>query len=489
MAIVMSRSDTTLAQLVDQGLLDAVADGLLVCDSRGSIRAVNRRMEELAGYPSGDLIGQRVEMLVPQALRDQHIVHRERFAASGHPTRPMGTALYTSLVTKTGVTLPVDISLSALEVGTQRLTVAAVRDATYRVRQQLAMGAMSDVTEAILKGRAADEIHALVCQRAAELVDAEVALVAVREGQDEDFRVEAAAGEQTSGLVGSVLTDQFWTRAASSQGPLTIDGNFEHLRERLDRPLGPMVLFPLPEGQRRGFLLVAQDHGSPPFDDATLEILDTFASQAGLAFAYGRRLRALAVAGERDRIARDLHDLVIQRLFGAGLSLQVTSQIHAIHDADMEQRLNAVMESLDTAISELRRSIFDLEQQGGLGFRDRVLLSVEEALAGYNIQPTVKVDQEVVQPPEEATAHLLATLREALTNTGRHSQADRVDVSIAMGSDLVLVVRDNGVGLVESVTMGHGLSNMKSRAQQLGGDCEVFNSPEGGLELEWRVPI
>jgi signal transduction histidine kinase len=255
----------------------------------------------------------------------------------------------------------------------------------------------------------------------------------------------------------------------------------------VDRPLGPIAVFPVPEGQRQAFLVLARAEDEPAVGQKDLEALDTFSSQAGLAFAYGRRLRALAIAGDRDRIARDLHDLIIQRIFGAGLSLQATAQLFG--DPELSRRLLEVVASLDTAISELRRSIFDLERKDQLDLRDRVLVAVEESLADYDLDSRVRVDEVTAEPPEDKVSHLIATLREALTNTGRHASASNVDISIDLGSELVLTIIDDGSGMSVDATMGHGLTNMAERARRLGGDLQVANSPEGGLEVVWRIPL
>ncbi|HEX6286282.1 MAG TPA: PAS domain S-box protein [Acidimicrobiia bacterium] len=478
----------TLEGMVQHGLLDAMADGLLVCDEHGAIRAVNRRIETLSGYGAEELIGRQVEILVPRSLRDQHERHRAGFGGSGHPARPMGADLDTRVLTKDGSTLPVDIALAPLEIGSEILVVTAVRDATVRVRQERSIRAMREVTESILKGRPPGDIYALICERAVDLLRASVALIAVRAERGDQFKILAAAGGIGESLAGRLLAHPFWRAALGTDGWTTFDADSEHLSEALGHPIGPAVILPITEGQRLGFLLVADELGCPPFAADSLDRLETFASQAGLAFAYARRLRALAIAGDRDRIARDLHDLVIQRLFGAGLSLQVVSQLFGGAEPALSQRLDEVIESIDAAIAELRRSIFDLERKDELGLRDRVLIAVEEVLAEHEINVTVRMDEVVVEPAEENASHLLATLREALTNVGRHSAATAVDISVSNGQDLVLIVKDNGVGMGLDTSMGHGLSNMAWRARQLGGALDVSNGPRGGLRLQWRVP-
>jgi PAS domain S-box-containing protein len=478
--------ELTLERMVQYGLLDELADGLLVCDSEGAVVAVNRRICELSGYSADDLVGRPVDFLVPTAARDRHRRHRAEFARSGNPTRPMGAGLDTRLLTKDGGSRGVDIALSPLIIDDRELIVAAVRDAMARRRQEHLLASMREVTEAIMKSTPAVDIHRLICEQAAEMVGAAMALIAARSESENGYLVEASAGLSGQALEGAVLADPIAGEVGNEVWRI-VPGRFSHLRMLVDRPLGPIAVFPVPEGQRQAFLVLARAEDEPAVGQKDLEALDTFSSQAGLAFAYGRRLRALAIAGDRDRIARDLHDLIIQRIFGAGLSLQATAQLFG--DPELSRRLLEVVASLDTAISELRRSIFDLERKDQLDLRDRVLVAVEESLADYDLDSRVRVDEVTAEPPEDKVSHLIATLREALTNTGRHASASNVDISIDLGSELVLTIIDDGSGMSVDATMGHGLTNMAERARRLGGDLQVANSPEGGLEVVWRIPL
>jgi PAS domain S-box-containing protein len=170
--------ELTLERMVQYGLLDELADGLLVCDSEGAVVAVNRRICELSGYSADDLVGRPVDFLVPTAARDRHRRHRAEFARSGNPTRPMGAGLDTRLLTKDGGSRGVDIALSPLIIDDRELIVAAVRDAMARRRQEHLLASMREVTEAIMKSTPAVDIHRLICEQAAEMVGAAMALIA-----------------------------------------------------------------------------------------------------------------------------------------------------------------------------------------------------------------------------------------------------------------------------------------------------------------------
>lgn len=482
----MQSESTGLERLVEYGLLDALADGLVVCDVRGDIRWANQRFEELSGYLAADLVGRPVETLISQASRTRHEENRDNFARSGFPTRPMGMDLDIQLLTRTGKTVPADIALSSLEYEGDTFVVACVRDASERIRQERSIRAMREVTESILRGASPDDLYALICDQAVDLMPASIALIALRAGTK--FEVVAASVRTGEPIASTTLGGDVWDSLVGAPHRAIIESaGRRNLQLEIGHEIGPAVVFPLLEGQRHGFLLIADEPGRPDFDVASLDRVQTFASQAGLAFAYGRRLRALAVAGDRERIARDLHDLIIQRLFGAGLSLQVAAQTIP-HDAELVTRLLEVIGELDNTIAELRRSIFDLERKDRLGLRDRVLITIEEAASDHEIATQVEVNDQIESVPADRVDHLLATLREALSNTGRHASASRVEVIVQVDSELILTVRDDGVGLGRDVSKGHGLSNMSERARQLGGQMELSNVHGGGLELVWRVP-
>jgi len=192
---------------------------------------------------------------------------------------------------------------------------------------------------------------------------------------------------------------------------------------------------------------------------------------------------------ERERIARDLHDVVIQELFASGMTLQGVSS--RVKDRDVAERISAVVDDLDRVIREIRSVIFGL-QAHGLGPSDRraeILGVVSECAATLESQPRVRFEGPIETIPDETAAQLLPTLREALSNVVRHSGASSTDVSVVAGERIVLRVVDDGAGLAEGTNgAGKGLTNMAERAALLGGSCEVRARPGGGTVVEWIVP-
>ena len=199
----------------------------------------------------------------------------------------------------------------------------------------------------------------------------------------------------------------------------------------------------------------------------------------------------LALVDERERIARDLHDTVIQRLFAVGLSLQGAAS-RAGADPAFE-RMRQAIDDIDDTIRDIRSAIFALHTRrpGGASLRDDVIAIVNEATRPLGFEPSVTFDGPIDSAASDAMQeHLAATLREALSNVAKHARATSVSVEVTVAaSDLALRVVDDGVGLSEAAGPGNGLANMQERAEGLGGGC-VVNSPDsGGTILEWRVPV
>lgn len=228
------------------------------------------------------------------------------------------------------------------------------------------------------------------------------------------------------------------------------------------------------EGALIGFSTVARD------------ITHQLAAQAELAAARADR----EVMAERDRIARDLHDMVIQRVFGAGLALQsITTR--AGHP-DSASRIHKVIDELDATIRELRGTIFNLNQptQKAASLRAQVLDETAGAQDRLGFAPTVEFAGPVdAALPDETAAHLLAALREALSNIARHAHASTAWVAVHAGDELLLEVTDNGLGIDPAVTRSSGLTNLRRRAEKLGGTFEVTNRPDGGTRLRWLIPL
>jgi signal transduction histidine kinase len=237
---------------------------------------------------------------------------------------------------------------------------------------------------------------------------------------------------------------------------------------------------------------VATDGGGlAAFSELDVRLATAFAAQAALTLELTRLQRdrtRLAVFEDRDRIARDLHDLVIQRVFATGLQLQGLGRAMP---PELASRVAELVGELDCTISELRQTIFSLASPtpDGVALRAEIKRIVDQAEHSLGLRPTVRLDGHIERIPVLIHPHLLAALREALSNIARHSRATQVRVLVRASDDDVLVeVQDDGVG-PGGATVTSGLANLRRRAQDLGGQMEFGPGPGGlGTRVRWHVP-
>jgi signal transduction histidine kinase len=231
------------------------------------------------------------------------------------------------------------------------------------------------------------------------------------------------------------------------------------------------------------------------FTDVDEELVIGLAAAAGVAIENARlhtKLHEVGLIEDRERIARDLHDTVIQRLFATGMSLQGTVRLVASDPTSAVDRIERAVDDLDTTVKQIRTAIFELEQTatdtGGL--RSRILAIAHEASGPLGLEPHVRFDGPVDTGMDDRVGvELLATLREALSNVARHAQATHVDVEVLVGGEVELRVLDDGVGLPSGDRdAGNGLRNMAARAARLGGAFGVRANDPAGTVVEWRVP-
>jgi signal transduction histidine kinase len=250
-----------------------------------------------------------------------------------------------------------------------------------------------------------------------------------------------------------------------------------------------------------GNLYLTDKTSAEVFTDVDEELVVGLAAAAGVAIENAQlhaRVHELALVEERERIARDLHDTVIQQLFATGLSLQGAAALIPGDAETAVRRVQAAVDDLDLTVKHIRSAIFGLaaaSERGQDGVRSRILDLVGEAGSMLGFEPTVLFEGPVdAATPEPVAADVLATLREALSNVVRHAQASRVDVVVTInvgdGGELVLRVTDDGIGpLAPGQPRGHGLHNMADRAHHRDGSFEIGPATPRGTAISWRVPI
>jgi signal transduction histidine kinase len=367
-------------------------------------------------------------------------------------------------------------------------------------RQQRWLSASAEVTRALLTRADASDALALITAKALEMSGADLVVLALPAGDGTLLQIEHAAGVGAAEALGLVLpVSGSASGHVLATGELLSVDNFSHdarvapvAREHMN--LGPAILVPLgTSGTVRGVLTAGRHPGAMPLAPAAADMLVTFASQAGIALElaeHRRQAERVAVFEDRDRIARDLHDLVIQRLYATGMSLQGT--VSLIASPEVAGRVSVAVDALDETIREIRSSIFALQTRQDAkppGLRARILQVADEATGILGFPPTLQLDGRLDDAvPDDVSDHLLGVLREAISNAARHSGASKVEVQVRAAGELSLTVRDNGSGIKDSGRRS-GLANMDERAVSLGGSFRVGPASGGGTELQWRVPL
>lgn len=363
--------------------------------------------------------------------------------------------------------------------------------------------AASEVTRMLLSGAEDCEIFTAIADRVRTLCDAPDAAV-ILPTSDGMLRIVAGVGDRVSTMIGVVLdparTPSGAVYLSGVAANLSGDEVSEALRDRPELPrIGPSMLVPLAAaGNTRGVLTASRAPGAEPFSDDALAALRSFAEQAELACELAERRRdseALSLFADRDRIARNLHDLVIQRLFATGMALEGAANMIAVNPRDAGERIRRAVTDLDVTIREIRTTVFALQQpvDHATSLRAKIIEVVDDAAKTLGFDPSVQFDGLIDTIVGEYVAEqLLAVLREALSNVARHAAATAVGIVVSAHDKVVLQVSDNGVGMSLNGRRS-GLANMETRAGQLGGRLVVGRAEAGasrpGTVVCWSVPL
>ncbi|MFD3975351.1 GAF domain-containing protein [Streptomyces cyaneofuscatus] len=404
---------------------------------------------------------------------------------------------------------------------------ARLYESAQRRHRWLRAGA--EVTNHLLSGAARQDVLELIARRAGEITGARLAEVSapvpgtgdlvvelsvtLSEDEDEDEDegdgdgdgegTDAGAGESDHGLPGRVLpVDGTLAGAASAAGAHVVSADLgkdprflpdPHPHLHLTTDPGPAVAVPLGAAGAHVLLLV-RAVGEPVFTEADLEPLLAFAGQAALALELAVRRRDaehVALLEDRDRIARDLHDLAIQRLFATGMTLQSTARL--IEHTGAAERVSRAVDDLDETIKIIRSTIFGLRARDdgpASSLRARASRTVGDAVTSLGFPPRLSMEGLLdTDVPLDVAEHVVAALGELLSNAARHAHATRVEVSLKATADEVrLTVSDNGGG-IPAQSRRSGLDNLAERARQCGGALEMSTPDGGGSRLVWRAPL
>jgi signal transduction histidine kinase len=363
--------------------------------------------------------------------------------------------------------------------------------------RQAWMQATRDIATELLSGIDPARVFRLIADEAHRLTGADITLVAVpADGDDPMSEVSELIVVETAGDQSLLVCGASIPLTGSAVGDV-IRGRRPLRAQHADMSGGPLgdagsvLVVPLRAVDTvAGVVMTARRTGSPPFTAEQLDAMATFADQAALAWQLAttqRQMRELDILTDRDRIARDLHDHVIQRLFAIGLGMQGT--IARVRSPEIQHRLSESVDDLQGVIQEIRTAIFDLH--GGSAGPTRLRQRLDEAIAQFT-GAGVRTKSQFSGPLSVIEAgladHAEAVVREAVSNAVRHGSATEVAVLVRVDDDLSIEVSDNGCGMPDDITPS-GLANLRRRAEESGGAFAVGRGAGGGTVLNWSAPL
>jgi len=367
-------------------------------------------------------------------------------------------------------------------------------------RRQRWLEAIGEVTAELLGASEPTEALRLIAACALELTEADYTFIAVPDergmepSEIAELTVAVCAGldsESMNGrripITGSTLGAAFIDHVPRNVPTLAFDFSGGAGVE-----FGPALALPLGAGDSyTGVLLTVRAAGSPVFDEHQFQVGSSFADQAALVLQQAESLsarRELELLADRDRIARDLHDHVIQRLFAVGLAMQGSHR--RAKSPVLADRLAEHIDNLHEVIQEIRAAIFDLQADPADAPRLRAVLHevITDLTDDTSLLTTVRMSGPVNVVSPDLAEHATAVLREAVSNAVRHAQASELMVTISVDDNLAIDVTDNGVGIPVTVARS-GLHNLQQRATDVGGTCSVERAATGGTRLTWTAPV
>jgi signal transduction histidine kinase len=521
--IVQAACELTHARYGALGVIDPAGGGL---EQFVNVGFDEHTVALVGDLPEGKgLLGAVIDEAHPIRLRDMGADPRSVGFPAHHP--PMSSFLGVPIRVRdvvfgnlylterdTGEFTAEDEELAAALAATAGVAIANARLYEESRRRQDWLQASTEVTQQLLSAEGEEPLR-LIARQARLIAAADVVTFMMPSADGQNLIVEVAAGEGSDELI--ALTSPIENSligAAFSAGEPVLVGEVEQDHDQLGTPsdllaLGAVMIVPLGGDHRpRGVLVIGRHRGRHRFTDADLEMATTFANHASIALELADARadqQRIVLLEDRDRIARDLHDHVIQRLFAIGLTIQ--SVAGTMDQDDRAARLGRAVDDIDETIRQTRTTIFQL--RGPLGpetgaLRARLLSVVGDVTALLGFEPEVRFSGPIdALVPEPAADDLAAVVREGLTNVARHAQASRAQVEVTVTpGQLRLDLIDDGIGIGESQRRS-GLANLRHRAEEHGGTLTLTagDGPEDGhrgsgrpadregTHLQWTIPL
>lgn len=368
--------------------------------------------------------------------------------------------------------------------------------------RQAWLEASNEMTRMVLT-HSGEEALRTVAERVAELAEVDLVAVALPGRDPTVLQVEVAVGPTAEDLTDfsyalpGTISERVLASGVSEvfEDVATLHPPSPPLMVAEVVPMGPVMVIPLSGLEHvRGVLVVGRSPGSRVFAASEVDMATNFAYHAAVALELAdarRESQRMALLEDRARIARDLHDHVIQQLFAAGMTLQAT--LPTLRDGPALQSVDRVVDIIDDAIRQIRSSIFQLRPRtmlGEISLRSTVLDVVSEAIPLLGWEATALFSGAVDSvADDELTGDVAAVVRESLSNVARHAHAERASVAVTAQGDLLeVVIEDDGQGM-GATTRSSGLDNLARRAEDRGGSLKVRSGDEGGTRVTWRVPL
>jgi len=385
------------------------------------------------------------------------------------------------------------------------IAIENARQYEWSRRQRRWLQTTGEVTQLLFEGRGEGAAMDFLAQRTRELAQAQLAMVALFD-QEGDLLVRAVRSDESredslraEPVLGSVLHKGHWREIVAAREPvLLLTRPGDPMVDNLSRdvrelggadPHGPTALLPIVVGDVEiGVLAVSWSTDAETFVENLVPLLAALAQQMGLALVAGRSQQdrsRLAMLEDRERIARDMHDLVIQRLFATGLSLQAAER--QSQHATVSARLNEAVDELDSAIKDIRHTIFELHRERPTRVLSEEIADLVRASAEpLGFAPDLTIDGPLDALAADLEADVVAVIREGLANVARHAQASSASVRVTSDGMLRVEVADDGVG-IGSRTVESGLDNLRQRAEGRGGSLTLRRRTPQGTALVWET--
>lgn len=355
------------------------------------------------------------------------------------------------------------------------------------------LGALAAINSRLLVGGSVDETLDLLVGQVRELAEGEGAFILLVDGSHGTVRAASSAARFTTGSRID-LSDSPVPKVLQTRKPM-LTTTLEGLEPLQSGKAERAAILPLSATSGvSGVLILTRTASEIPWHGDEMSRLESTANLAAVALEFAeqqRKKRLLDVLADRDRIAQDLHDNVIQRLFATGMSLQSTLVPHP-DPTVVASIVQGAVEQLDRTVREIRTTIFDLHSAGvasSTSLRRRLLDVIGDLTAQSPVAPNVQFSGAIdTLVPARIHPHAEAVLREGLSNALRHSQSTNITVAVAADDDFTIKISDDGTGMSGNPRRS-GLANLDRRAEQCAGRCTVGPGEDGGTTLIWRVPL